>query len=100
MAAQMVRRGGVIACSGSFTAPQEYNIREIIGMEKDLIQVWSYGMWGYKDEFKIGLDLLNEGVINVKPQITHRFSLDRINEAFDCAANKRENKSIKVQIIP
>jgi len=100
LAAQLVRRGGTIAVIGSFTGPQEYHIGRLIMGERDLIGVANFGMWDNVPEFKIGLDYLSNGAINAKPMITHTFPLDQINEAFDCAKNKKETHAVKVQLVP
>jgi L-iditol 2-dehydrogenase len=47
---------------------------------------------------KMCLDLLTKGKLNAKKLITHRFSLDDINEAFDTARNKEETGAIFVAL--
>jgi threonine dehydrogenase-like Zn-dependent dehydrogenase len=44
----------------------------------------------YVQGMKIGLRLLESGKLVMGPLITHRFPLDKINEAFNTAAEKRE----------
>ena len=44
------------------------------------------------------LDLIAKGRIDVKRMITHRFPLDRINEAFDTAQRKEETGAVFVAI--
>jgi len=52
------------------------------------------------EEFPLSLSLVSSGQIDVKPWITHRFSLHDINKAFDIALNKEKNGAFKVIIMP
>lgn len=99
-ALRIVRRGGVVAIVGSFLEPQVIDVVSIRRQEKDLIGVSSYAYWDNVPEFSIALDLLARGVIDVKPLITHKFPLEKINEAFETAANRKKSKAIKVLVIP
>ena len=50
-------------------------------------------------QYPTAIELLEEGLINVKPMITHRFgfsSKEEVVAGFECAANASETKSIKV----
>jgi len=47
--------------------------------------------------FEKGLQLLAQGLINVKSLVSHRFSLEEINEAFETA---RQRKGLKIIIEP
>ena len=50
-------------------------------------------------EFQMALDLLVAGKVDVKPMITHRFSLSEAPEAFEILLNKGTNECIKAVII-
>ena len=52
------------------------------------------------EEFHEAIKLLESHRIQVKPFITHRFSLSQIEEAFRVASNKSEYDAIKVVILP
>jgi L-iditol 2-dehydrogenase len=43
-------------------------------------------------------DLLIDGKLHATEMITHRFPLEKINEAFETAADKKRTNSIKVVI--
>ena len=58
----------------------------------------SYGFWGIYPEMTICLDLLAKGKINAKKMITHTFSLDEINKAFETAQNKKETGAVFVAL--
>jgi L-iditol 2-dehydrogenase len=68
--------------------------------EIDLIGVSGFYFWGNDPEFKIVTDLLSQGKLHATEMITHKFPLEKINEAFDTAANKDKTKSIKVVVEP
>jgi threonine dehydrogenase-like Zn-dependent dehydrogenase len=46
--------------------------------------------------FDIYLELIRDGIIDVKPLVTHKFRLEQYQQAFKTCANKRLTKSIKV----
>ncbi len=52
------------------------------------------------EEFPLSLSLLASGQIDVKPWITHRFSLDSVEEAFRTMLNKEECGAFKIVIEP
>jgi len=92
-----VRRGGKIGIIGALADGLDW--QRIRGQEIDLISVSSFSYWGNDREFKIVLDLLIDGRIDAKSLITHRFPLEKINEAFETAENKRKTNAIKVVIV-
>jgi L-iditol 2-dehydrogenase len=51
------------------------------------------------EEFPLSLSMVSSGRINVKPWVTHRFSLKDIKQAFDIALNKEENGAFKVVVM-
>jgi len=53
------------------------------------------GSWGGRG--KEAYDLLLEGKVNSEPWITHTFSLDNINEAFETALNREGSLKVIVQ---
>ncbi len=52
------------------------------------------------EEFPLSLSLLASGQIDVKPWITHRFSLLDVEEAFRTMLNKEESGAFKIMIEP
>jgi L-iditol 2-dehydrogenase len=52
------------------------------------------------EEFPLSLSLVSSGQINVKPWITHRFSLHDIDKAFEIALSKKKNNAFKIVIMP
>jgi len=93
------RSGGKVALLGLLEdklPPFKIDWGKVLLQEIDLVPVMSFAHWGNDREFKIVLDLLIDGRLHAKELITHRFPLEKINEAFDTVANKRETKAIKV----
>lgn len=52
----------------------------------------------YHDTYPKAISLVTEGLINLKPLVTHRYGLDQGVEAF-AAASDPAARAIKVQII-
>ena len=99
-ATEIVSRGGRVGIVGSFVEPQTLDPWLCMHKEVTLRWVWSYGTWEGVPEYQIALDMMATGGFKAGPLITHRFSLDRIGEAFAAADNKRESGAIKVLVVP
>lgn len=52
----------------------------------------------YKDTYPKAIGLVSSGLINLKPLVTHRFTLEEGEQAFQAASNPSA-KAIKVQIL-
>ena len=97
LATKLVRRGGKVVIVGGFDAgetaiPLEWQRIQI--SEIQLIPSASFAMHDIYREQGMVLDLIAKGRLDVKRMITHRFPLDRINEAFDTANRKQETGSV------
>ena len=99
-AVQMVRRKGQVALIGALRPGASISVdwTKFQWGEIDLIPVSGFYHWGNDDEFGIVTDLLIDGKLHATEMITHRFPLEKINEAFEAAANKSISKAIKVVI--
>jgi L-iditol 2-dehydrogenase len=99
-AVEMVRRKGKIALVGALRPDLTLDVDwgKLLWGEIDLVPVSGFYYWGNDPEFKIVTDLLSDGKLHASEMITHRFPLDKINEAFAVAADKRGTNSIKVVI--
>jgi L-iditol 2-dehydrogenase len=100
-ATRMVRRGGKVVIVGGFDAgetaiPLEW--QRIQMSEIQLIPSASFAMHDIYREQGMVLDLISKRRIDVKKMITHRFSLDQINEAFDTADRKQDTGAVFVAI--
>ncbi len=100
-AVSLVRRKGKVALIGGLRRDLpaiELNWPKIQWGEVDIVPVSGFYFWGNDPEFQIVSDLLADGKLHATEMVTHRFPLEKINEAFETAANKEKTKSIKVVI--
>lgn len=100
-AVSFTRIGGKVVIVGGFdegpiAIPLDW--QHIQKAEIQLIPSASYSYWGIYPEMQMSLDLLANGKLNAKKLITQCFPLDRINEAFETAAEKDKNRSIFVGV--
>jgi len=98
-AVSLVRRKGKIGLVGAMRPglpPLAIDWPKIHWGEVDIVPVSGFYFWGNDPEFQVVSDLLADGKLHAKEMITHRFPLEKINEAFETAANKKETKAIKV----
>jgi len=97
-AVSMVRRKGQIALVGALRPDMSLTLDwpKLHWGEIDVVPVSGFYHWDNDPEFQIVTDLLVQGKLHATEMITHRFPLEKINEAFETAANKKKTKSIKV----
>lgn len=94
-AISMVKKGGSVVVIGMLAKKTELEMLDIVTKEKQII-----GSYGYTPlDFKTALNLIAEGKVNVKPLITHVFSLNEIPKGFEVLSKNRE-EVIKVVIKP
>ncbi|UCD73597.1 MAG: alcohol dehydrogenase catalytic domain-containing protein, partial [Candidatus Bathyarchaeota archaeon] len=96
-AVSLVRRKGKVALIGGLRRDlpaMELDWPKIQWGEVDIVPVSGFYFWGNDPEFQIVSDLLADGKLHATEMITHRFPLEKINEAFETAANKEKTKSI------
>ncbi|MDR6197768.1 alcohol dehydrogenase [Siphonobacter sp. SORGH_AS_0500] len=100
-ATTFTRIGGKVLMVGGFdpgTTPLELEWQRIQMSEIKLIPSASYAYWGIYPEMQMCLDLLAKGKLNAEKLITHRFSLDAINEAFETAQDKQKTHAVFVAL--
>jgi L-iditol 2-dehydrogenase len=100
-AVSFTRIGGKVVIVGGFEKDQktiELDWNRIQMAEKKLIPSASYSYWDIYPEMQISLDLLAKGKLNAKKMITHSFTLDEINKAFETARNKEETNAVFVAL--
>jgi threonine dehydrogenase-like Zn-dependent dehydrogenase len=99
-AVEIVARGGQVGTVGMFQIPQSLDIWACMHKEVTLRWIWSYGLWDGVPEYKIALDMMSEGRLDVAPLITHRFPLEKIADAFATADDKHSSGAVKVLVNP
>jgi L-iditol 2-dehydrogenase len=98
-ATRMARRGGKVVIVGGFDEgetriPLEW--QRIQMSEISLIPSASFALHDiYPEEAEV-LELITRGKLKTQELITHRFPLDRINEAFEIAQDKERSKAVFV----
>lgn len=100
-AASYTRIGGKVALIGGFDAePPDVKLdwQHIQKGEIQIIPSASYSYWGIYPEMQICLDLLADGKLDAKSLITHSFSLDDINQAFETAQAKAKTNAVFVAL--
>ncbi|MGK6323070.1 zinc-dependent alcohol dehydrogenase [Sphingomonas sp. DT-51] len=100
-ATRMARRGGAVVIVGGFDAgdiaiPLEW--QRIQMSEIRLLPSASFALHDIDPEQGQVLALVARGVLRTQPLITHRFPLERINEAFDVAQDKERTGAIFVAL--
>ena len=89
-AIKIVRRGGSITLIGLVPEPTQLNLQQVILKQVSLIGVRAY-TWS---NCNLTMKLLADGKINLKPMITHTFSLEEWEKAFDILLKGRGTKII------
>lgn len=101
LATQMVRRGGKVVIIGGFDAGvTEIGLewQRIQMSEIQLIPTASFAWHGLDKEQGEVVELIGKGKLDAKRLITHRFPLDRINEAFACGEAKAQTGAVFIAI--
>jgi L-iditol 2-dehydrogenase len=101
LATSVTRIGGKVVIVGGFEKgkiPIALDWQKLQMGQIQLIFSASYAFWNIYPEMKICLDLLAKGKINAKKMITHSFSLQQINEAFETAQDKAKTGALFVSL--
>lgn len=101
LATKVVRRGGKIVLVGGFDSGEVSIPLEWQRIQMSEIQIIPSASFAFHDiypEQGMVLDLLAAGKLNAKKLITHRFTLDQINEAFETAEAKQDTGAVFVAI--
>ena len=101
LATQLVRRGGKVVIIGGF----DKGVTEI-GLEWQRIQMSeiqlipsaSFAWHGLDKEQGEVVELIGKGKLDAARLVTHRFPLDRINEAFACGESKELTGAVFIAI--
>jgi L-iditol 2-dehydrogenase len=100
-ATKMVRRGGKVVIIGGFDPGETTIPLEWQRIQMSEIQLIPSASFAYRDiyaEQGMVVDLIAGGKLDVGKLITHRFPLDRINEAFETARDKQRTGAVFVAI--
>lgn len=99
-ALEAVRKRGRIVFIGLYEELVCLNFSKLLSKEASIIGSAAYGMWDLTSEFELAVEILSKEEIPVKDMITHKFSIDDINEAFQQKlAKDKRSRTIKVVIV-
>lgn len=94
-AIKMLRRGGRAVAVGSFESEEcPIPILELQDQEKDLL-----GSRGHPNTFRVCIELVAAGKINVRPIITHTLPLGRVERGIQLMRERQEG-AIKIILAP
>lgn len=89
----MTRAGGRLRIAALYEGEVVIDANQIVQKEMSV-----EGTFAYNGEFPVVLEMLADGRVTAEPLITHTFSLDDLDSAFQAQLEK--NSSIKVQVTP
>ena len=96
---RLIKEKGTVVLIG-VASPKRFEWSPLWLREISLVGSMSAGADNYggrtMNTFEIYLELIRDGIIDVKPLVTHKFRLEQYQQAFETCANKRLTKSIKV----
>jgi L-iditol 2-dehydrogenase len=94
-----VRAGGTVVLLGIFIAPPSCNALALVVREVRLVGSLTYGRRDRRSDFELALHMLSSNPAIARDLVTHRFELDRIQQAFETACDKKQG-TIKVAVTP
>ncbi len=94
----MLRPGGVLSSLGVYSGKLTLPLDAFAAGLGDHTIVTTLCPGG-KDRMRRLMSVLASGRVDLKSMVTHRFPLDRIEEAYDLFANQRDGV-LKVSIVP
>ncbi|MGQ9730664.1 MAG: zinc-dependent alcohol dehydrogenase [Candidatus Zipacnadales bacterium] len=98
-ALRLVRKLGTVILVGGWTAPLTLDLGAVIHKELTILGSPCYGQLGLRKDFEIAVELLSKRIVDVRPLVSRRLPLDKIQEAFLTAADKAGGV-IKVLVEP
>ncbi|MBM3958410.1 MAG: zinc-binding dehydrogenase [SAR202 cluster bacterium] len=91
------RPQGRIVVIGGFRLPQPFDFLTPMLKEVSLLLASCYGIVDGRHDYEIAIDILANGKSPLRETVTHEFPLDRIEQAFATAYDKKTG-SIKVHV--
>ncbi len=96
----ILRKGGKLVFTGLFEEKVNISFWEILIKDATITASGAFGMWNLVPEFHLAVEMLKNGEFPAKDIITHKFKLDKINDAFQQKLKPGErDKTIKVEIV-
>jgi threonine dehydrogenase-like Zn-dependent dehydrogenase len=95
----LVAPGGRISVLGAFTQPVQIHPILFFMKEPRVVGSNCYGRPGRASDYELAIEIMRRNAETLRALITHRFPLDRIDEAY-ATADDKSSGAIKVQISP
>jgi len=96
----ILRKGGRLVFTGLFEERVNLSFWDVLIKDASIIASGAYGMWDLVHEFIIAAEMLANGEFPAKEIVTHKFPIEKINEAFQQKLKPGErSKTIKVEIV-
>jgi len=83
----LTRRDGQIFLIGVFEEPAKLNLMRVVKKELNL-----HGSWTCAFSFPESINLVAQGKVDLKSLITHRYTIDKVAQAFRDANNYSDNR--------
>jgi 2-desacetyl-2-hydroxyethyl bacteriochlorophyllide A dehydrogenase len=94
-----VDSGGTVVITGLFEETPKFDPMTMMVKEARLVASMVYNRSGERSDFDTALEILSDRRSDLKPMISHVFSLDKAQQAFETAADKTTG-AIKVLLDP
>jgi 2-desacetyl-2-hydroxyethyl bacteriochlorophyllide A dehydrogenase len=91
--------GGRICVLGAFTAPVQIHPIMLFLKEARIVGSNCYGRGGRMSDYEMSIEIMRRQAETLRRAITHRFSLDRVADAY-ATADDKSTGAIKVTITP
>lgn len=96
----ILRKGGRLVFTGLFEERVSLSFWDVLIKDASIIASGAYGMWDLIYEFTIAAEMLARGEFPAKDIITHKFPIEKIDEAFQQKLKPEErSKNIKIEIV-
>jgi len=95
----VVDRQGEVVVLGLFDQPQQVDVRRAVLREVRMFFPVTYGSSNGRTDFSVALDILAADAGRFAGLITHRFALADVQQAFQCAQDKRTG-ALRVLVSP
>ncbi len=93
----VVGPGGRISVLGAFTQPVQIHPIVFFLKEARIFGSNCYGRPGRRSDYELAIEIMRRNAAALRPLITHHFPLDRVEEAYRTADDKRSG-AIKVHV--
>jgi L-iditol 2-dehydrogenase len=97
-AVRLVRRRGRIVFTGVYEQPVALDFGELLMKEASIVASHAFGRWDVAPEMELAVELMSQGAFRAGTFVTHRYPLERINEAFQQKLEHPED-TFKVQVV-